>query len=119
MAAAPGSQPPAAEAPAPGPAASAAPSATSYREELRRWQENAALSETQEQCLTELHTRRYVLAARALPKHLRDAPASSSAAAEALVIIIIVAASAALVSPASSAPPESAAWIPVAAPVVV
>lgn len=47
------------------------------------------------------------------------APASSSAAAEALVIIIIVAASAALVSPASSASPESAALIPVAAPVVV
>ena len=47
------------------------------------------------------------------------APASSSAAAEALVVIIIVASSAALVSPASSASPESAALIPVAAPVVV
>ncbi len=47
------------------------------------------------------------------------APASSSAAAEALVVIIIVASSAALVSPASSASPESAALIPVAAPIVV
>ena len=47
------------------------------------------------------------------------APASSSAAAEALVVIIIVASPAALVSPASSASPESAALIPVAAPVVV
>ena len=47
------------------------------------------------------------------------APASSSAAAEALVVIIIVAAPPPLVSPASSASPESAALIPVAAPVVV
>ena len=57
--------------------------------------------------------------ASAAPASSSAAPASSSAAAEALVVIIIVASSAALVSPASSASPESAALIPVAAPVVV
>ena len=46
---------------------------SSYREELRRWHQSAALSETQEKCITELHARRHHLAARALPQHLRGA----------------------------------------------
>ena len=54
-------------------APSAVTKASSYRAELKKWHENAALSDVQERCLAELQARRHVLAARPLPAHLQDA----------------------------------------------